>query len=243
MRLSGLAAHREHILRDLRPYVCTYPECREEDQLYDRWKDWANHEQWAHSRTWRCPDHPRAYFETADDFRSHWRTSHHDQETPSDEAARFSETVSTANSRLCPICKCMSENAESMQQHIATHLQRIALFTLPNYSDGDEDDDSQQQMAGSVSQVQADDRDSISENESVTWSEPQNVEDSGRSPSNVLSKEALENLTVDGAQLGQPRTGTLVLTRATIVSPTQPRAPHLAPSSISPISLAFLKNS
>ena len=186
--------HREHVLRDLRPYVCTYPDCNEGDQLYDRWKDWASHEQWKHRKTWYCIYHPSLDFKTVEDFKHHWQTDHRDQMTSPDEAAHSNVTVSQASGRLCPICRCESKSADSLLQHIATHLQRIALFALPKYSGGD-DDDSQQENAGSTSQVQADDRDSIFANESITWSGSDQVEDSKSSLSNALTKEALGALT------------------------------------------------
>ncbi|KAB8204928.1 hypothetical protein BDV34DRAFT_196567 [Aspergillus parasiticus] len=37
-----------HILRDLRPYVCTYEDCKDADQQYDSLSDWINHETSTH---------------------------------------------------------------------------------------------------------------------------------------------------------------------------------------------------
>ncbi|KAJ5908062.1 hypothetical protein N7495_000744 [Penicillium taxi] len=37
-----------HILRDLRPYICTYEECRDANQQYDSFSDWIKHETFMH---------------------------------------------------------------------------------------------------------------------------------------------------------------------------------------------------
>ena len=190
-----LILRREHILRDLRPYVCTYPDCKEGDQLYDRWKDWANHEQFSHAaRIWCCTYHPSLDFKNVEDFKRHWQTSHRDQLTSPDEAARSHVTISQGSGRLCPICRCESKTTDSLLQHIATHLQRIALFALPKHSSGDDEDDSQQENAGSTGQVQVDDRDSVSAAESMQWSASDQPEDSKTSLSRALTKEALGSL-------------------------------------------------
>lgn len=43
-RTSNKMAWERHVLRDLRPYVCTYEDCTEADQQYDSIKDWVSHE-------------------------------------------------------------------------------------------------------------------------------------------------------------------------------------------------------
>ena len=185
------------MLRDLRPYVCTYADCKEGDQLYDRWKDWANHEQWAHKQALRCAYHPKLDFADTESFKKHWQTSHQNLAISSDEASRSSVTVSQSCSRLCPICKCKSENMSLQQQHIATHLQRIALFALPNSSSGDEENSSEEENIGSVNQVQADDRVSTSENESLTWSDSDREVEKPPSGFNALTIETLGKLDAD----------------------------------------------
>ncbi|KAL2807837.1 hypothetical protein BJX63DRAFT_411145 [Aspergillus granulosus] len=40
----GHRAWRRHIMRDLRPYICTFEHCKEADQQYDTFTEWISHE-------------------------------------------------------------------------------------------------------------------------------------------------------------------------------------------------------
>ena len=46
-----------HVIKDLRPYVCTYGYCSSADQMYDSLRDWKGHESKAHAEEPRevCP--------------------------------------------------------------------------------------------------------------------------------------------------------------------------------------------
>jgi len=122
------------VFHDLRPYICTYPKCDTGNQLYDNWKDWSTHERWAHSKIWRCAKHPLEVYSSLPSFKQHLHDDY-GQSLPESELARLiseSETVSEDVSRDCPFCLWNgAEDAMSLQTHIATHLQRIALFALP----------------------------------------------------------------------------------------------------------------
>ena len=39
---------RQHVMNDLRPYICTYPECRQAKKQYRSRMNLANHENWHH---------------------------------------------------------------------------------------------------------------------------------------------------------------------------------------------------
>ncbi|RDW78921.1 uncharacterized protein DSM5745_05773 [Aspergillus mulundensis] len=41
-------AWRRHIMRDLRPYVCTFRHCKDPDQQYDTFTEWVTHESSSH---------------------------------------------------------------------------------------------------------------------------------------------------------------------------------------------------
>ena len=138
--LTKTDTSREHIFQDLRPWVCTYVNCNESTQLYDRWKDWSIHEQSAHNRIWRCPHHPKDPFDSVQEFKEHWQQQQHlDGRTSLDDIAATCATTSNSPRRLCPICHCAKETVDDLQQHLATHLQRIAVFALPSLGDGSED--------------------------------------------------------------------------------------------------------
>ena len=124
---------REHVFRDLRPYICTHTECDSGNQLYDSWKDWATHERWTHNKIWECSEHPTSSYDSISQFKEHLREDHDWSLSESDvnRLVSISGKVSETAIRDCPFCLCSLEDSQSLQNHIATHLQRIALFALP----------------------------------------------------------------------------------------------------------------
>ncbi|RDW93385.1 uncharacterized protein DSM5745_00707 [Aspergillus mulundensis] len=140
--LSQPKAWRAHLLHDLRPYICTYKDCRQGDQLYDRRQDWVQHEVSFHQGVFRCPEHPDLTYNTTEEFRGHLRHAHRE----------FSNSVSGTVTNLaivsppiipdrpCPVCSLSLLTATELQNHIALHLERMALFSLPR-SVRTEDDD------------------------------------------------------------------------------------------------------
>ena len=49
-RLLSPREWKAHVLKDLRPYVCTYETCHSGSQLYDSFGDWVNHELSQHGK-------------------------------------------------------------------------------------------------------------------------------------------------------------------------------------------------
>lgn len=52
-----LFINRKHVLQDLRPYVCTFEHCRNEDSTFARRRDWVDHEMREHQLSesfYRC---------------------------------------------------------------------------------------------------------------------------------------------------------------------------------------------
>lgn len=108
--------------------------------LYDSWEDWTRHEQWAHQqRVLRCSEHPKhEYIELGayeDHVKTHHATSMH--ELLSSELLRFQESVSQMCDTPCPFCQRGFERPSDLQQHVARHLELIALLSLPNLDDID----------------------------------------------------------------------------------------------------------
>ncbi|QKX57876.1 uncharacterized protein TRUGW13939_04996 [Talaromyces rugulosus] len=101
-----------HVLRDLRPYICTYEDCRDADQQYDRLGDWINHEAFTHQR------------------KSGINSSNN-------------ENLSIQESRKCPFCFEIVG-----RQHIATHLRRVACFSLPRSTGSDDESSQDSQISG-----------------------------------------------------------------------------------------------
>ncbi|OAL28229.1 hypothetical protein AYO22_02935 [Fonsecaea multimorphosa] len=102
----GRKTWRTHLLRDLRPYVSTFP--------------------------------------TVAAYKHHIRDMHESNgtELESTELLRIGESAPEVADRPCPICLADIPEAKDLQQHIAAHLIRIALFSLPRSTDADVDTDS-----------------------------------------------------------------------------------------------------
>ncbi|KAK1237014.1 hypothetical protein MKX07_000436 [Trichoderma sp. CBMAI-0711] len=124
-------AWRAHLIRDLRPYVCTFQDCSISDQLYDSRDDWIQHEVSAHQTIYRCPRHQDDTFGTAEAYERHM------QEHCQGETLSLSLAKSTPVNiqRSCPVCSIVLQTTQKLQSHIALHLERFALFTLPRSTD------------------------------------------------------------------------------------------------------------
>ncbi|KAF4960065.1 hypothetical protein FSARC_10560 [Fusarium sarcochroum] len=124
---------KAHVLYDLQPYVCTYENCTRGNELYRSRKRWVEHEETAHRCSWRCRDHPDVLYATSDGLRSHFLLEH-DRSLNSeqvDDLLRIS-TVGRADDRgSCPICFEQQPFSKGLTNHLANHLERIALFALP----------------------------------------------------------------------------------------------------------------
>ena len=100
------------------------------------------HEQWAHrQRIWRCPDHPQHEYPSRSAYENHVEMQHADSKLLllSAELLTAQESVSRALDRPCPFCHQEYEDTFEMQQHVAGHLEAVALLSVPNL---DEDEKS-----------------------------------------------------------------------------------------------------
>ncbi|ODM22487.1 hypothetical protein SI65_00075 [Aspergillus cristatus] len=165
-KLLAKKAWETHVIRDLRPYVCTYADCSMADQLYDSLTDWMSHEAATH----------RAVVESS---RGKADTSPH------------------SDSRECPFC--LVENASPF--HIASHLCRIASFTLPRSighgtESGPEGSASDQaQVISQESRDGANEGDIDSSDKSVSWSEAESLSPGAERTGSSLTAETLNRQT------------------------------------------------
>ena len=73
-----------------------------------------------------------------------------------DRLTYISEAVSETVTRDCPFCLCSLEDSHGLRNHIATHLQRIALFALlrsTEFEDASQDDHFSSSKADAVGQA------------------------------------------------------------------------------------------
>ncbi|KAF2823767.1 hypothetical protein CC86DRAFT_371989 [Ophiobolus disseminans] len=135
-------AWRTHLLQDLQPYVCTFPDCDSSEQLFRSRREWAEHEA-SHRKAWRCIEHPGAVYKSSIGLEDHLRREHADSLPDSQLPAivKVGETTTVDVRSTCPIC-CASTDTEGLgdlHNHIANHLERIATFALPTNLEEDAD--------------------------------------------------------------------------------------------------------
>jgi hypothetical protein len=126
---------RTHLLQDLQPYSCTYPDCDSPELLFRSRREWAEHEA-SHRKVWRCAEHPEAVYKSPSGLENHLRQEHLDS-FPESQLSKIVELgeASTVDLRpKCPICHASAdmEGLGGFHNHIANHLERIATFALPH---------------------------------------------------------------------------------------------------------------
>lgn len=141
---------RKHVLSDLQPYVCTYPDCQLNDHFFEKKDDWYQHESRVHRVQWFCNTETHDPFIDIEDFLDHMHKIHSE---PLDKAQLLSfrrgfQRPSGAHSGTCTLC---NKETSRLKSHIARHLEQLALFAIPpkDYRDDWKGDDSSSDNASS----------------------------------------------------------------------------------------------
>ena len=135
-------AWRTHIIQDLQPYICTYPNCPDGLRIYGSRTAWLEHERLVHRRVWQCFEHAEPLFAFQDELRNHLESEHCKDVTETQilNLLDVSES-SVADARTkCPICLLEGPFSKGMENHISFHLETFATFSISRgISTGDED--------------------------------------------------------------------------------------------------------
>ena len=121
-----------HVYSDLRPYICTFGNCIQADQLYDSYTEWSEHERSFHRREWLC-NFCSLILDYPDALRRHIQSAHLDiaPKAQLQPMIRLSERAITT-AQQCPLCsKPPISDPTRFQKHLARHLRQVSLFTLP----------------------------------------------------------------------------------------------------------------
>ncbi|KAF5706134.1 wd40 repeat protein [Fusarium globosum] len=124
---------KSHVIQDLRPYVCTYEACNSAKDVYQSRKAWVDHEEAVHRPSWRCRDHPDVLHATSASFQRHLLLEH-DRDLSGgqlEDFANVSKLGRVDDRDSCPICFEEQPFPKGLTNHLANHLERIALFALP----------------------------------------------------------------------------------------------------------------
>ncbi|KAK8855861.1 C2H2 type zinc finger domain protein [Apiospora arundinis] len=122
---------KRHVFRDLRPYTCTFSGCTNPERLYATRRDWVYHEMQMHRRVWSC--RLCTYTSTIkQDLVDHLLEFHRgdcqrNQITLLLEAGNGSMEEST--SQECCFCHQLM-SLRRLMDHMAAHLEDLALFVL-----------------------------------------------------------------------------------------------------------------
>jgi WD40 repeat protein len=132
---------REHILRDLQPYMCTYKECPDADALYASRQSWLAHEVDVHRRVWRCFTHSEPLFTSQDALLQHLRAEHGAVLDPAQiqEIAKRSHAGTIDQRGACPFCQSAGPFQKGLTNHMAFHMEQLACFAVPRGSGVDDD--------------------------------------------------------------------------------------------------------
>jgi hypothetical protein len=128
---------RKHVLGDLRPYVCTYPDCDLLEHFFDNREEWYKHETQQHRVKWFCNILGHPQYSERTDFLTHMSRDH-------DTTFKDSQLTLLPSMFQCPsrsqdgICNLCTRSCTKLKSHVSRHLQQIALFALPRVNETEE---------------------------------------------------------------------------------------------------------
>lgn len=124
-----------HIFMDLEPYQCTFDDCARADKTYGVREDWFRHELDHHRlrKVWYCQ--PCAdEFDQRELFELHLTDKHNTDishlPTMVSLCQKFSEK--TIADQACPFCGVLKMTSQELKEHVANHMEQLALMTIPS---------------------------------------------------------------------------------------------------------------
>ena len=159
-----MAKDRQHVMRDLAPYLCVFEDCHKPLQVFRTSDDWISHMQRDHMPVeWLCLAHTPSIssteqremaFHSEQAYKQHVREEHPNAVSLTDaDLALHSHRSSRLASQIltiCPFCGGLPEHLgdktrpdqqsdatqRGLQKHVGEHLQSLSLISLPwDYSD------------------------------------------------------------------------------------------------------------
>jgi hypothetical protein len=133
--IESLTVIRNHVYKDLRPYVCTFVDCTAPDRLFETRNRWSEHEAQAHMRWWECVDGCKKPFNSKSAFEDHIRHTHQNLFIGNQFPALVNMQERQMNPKTqieCPLCKEMVQLSSHLRRHLGKHQEQLALFALPS---------------------------------------------------------------------------------------------------------------
>ncbi|KAL8941508.1 MAG: hypothetical protein Q9216_002190 [Gyalolechia sp. 2 TL-2023] len=133
-----------HVLLDLEPYMCTFNDCVRAHKTFGLREEWFQHELDYHRlrKIWFCQSCNHS-FDDLEDIELHLNEKH----KSSDDSSQLSLMLSLCErysdegipSQSCPFCGCSSPTAKALEEHIASHMEQIALSSIESVYGSEKD--------------------------------------------------------------------------------------------------------
>ena len=152
---------KNHVFKDLQPYVCTFGECPTNHTMFATRHEWFNHELHSHRREWFCSLCNQT-FKTKDACEHHMEQRHLEGLTEGQLSALVDmceRPVEVIPATACPLCDwdtiwrsrgavaeqtpfpdTINVTAKAFRAHVGRHLEQLALFALPKIFNDEEAD-------------------------------------------------------------------------------------------------------
>ncbi|UKZ89703.1 uncharacterized protein TrAFT101_004742 [Trichoderma asperellum] len=134
---------KRHVFSDMRPYVCTFTDCKEPDRLFSSRHDWYSHELAFHRRTWVCISGCLRQFTSESAYETHLRATHEEFEdtAQAEKHGAHSRQLPEPKVPTCPICGDEIRYPELIRTHIGRHQAQLGLWPLRSMRYFDDEDD------------------------------------------------------------------------------------------------------
>ena len=154
---------RKHVFSDIRPYVCTFPDC--DAPYFGDINKWFQHEMTYHRVAYRCFLCPKATYPREKAYVAHLKRRHpdtfdHSESEQNKTLAR--EPLSQIPAADCPCCtdwvdrlrkhaglpgapspnEVLTVEPTAFKRHLAKHLEHLALFAIPTSAAANDIEDS-----------------------------------------------------------------------------------------------------
>lgn len=134
-----------HVFADLRPYICTFANCKIELAQFPTRAEWADHEFSEHRLIcrWDCPECAKQC-DSEIEWKQHLELNHQRIFIGSKyEAARtmaYKTRVRATENEECPLCQViLGKPRREFVKHVGRHMEEVALMALPRDNDDKSD--------------------------------------------------------------------------------------------------------
>ena len=130
------AEWKKHVFTDLKPYICTFQDCKGGISSFATRKAWADHEFSVHRTTkiWICND-CAARFSEKTMYREHAYSSHGNVLMRNQLEALVNSAekrVDISEENVCPFCsEILGTKSRTFAMHVGRHMEEVALAVLP----------------------------------------------------------------------------------------------------------------